>query len=149
MQENAWARLRESRAHARTRVTQPSPRIFLHICSACKKETRASLGGEGKHKLVLGMDGAGVYERPSVRQLTYDDGLFSDRAWLISWSATPHVGPNFFNFQCNNTIPTFRGASGFDEVVILLGGYGKLPRRKCWNGPNQPQWPIIPFGFLC
>ena len=32
MQENTWARLRESRAHASVRVTQPSPRIFMHIC---------------------------------------------------------------------------------------------------------------------
>ena len=31
MQENTWARLRESRTHARARVTQPSPCIFLHI----------------------------------------------------------------------------------------------------------------------
>ena len=32
IEENTWAKLRESRARDRARVTQPTPCIFLHIC---------------------------------------------------------------------------------------------------------------------
>ena len=34
MKIHGWARLRESCARARVRVTQPSPRISLHICTS-------------------------------------------------------------------------------------------------------------------
>ena len=40
MEENMWARLRESRARAKARVTHPSPHIFLHFCMYCVPGTR-------------------------------------------------------------------------------------------------------------
>ena len=33
MQENSWAKLRDSRVRGWTRVTEPSPRIFQHVCT--------------------------------------------------------------------------------------------------------------------
>ena len=40
MQKNTWARLRESCARTRAQVTQPSPRIFLYICTPDMIEKR-------------------------------------------------------------------------------------------------------------
>ena len=44
IQENMWARLRGSRVLARARVTQPSPRIFMHMCTltSCRLQVNGS-----------------------------------------------------------------------------------------------------------
>ena len=69
VQENTWARLRESRMHTRVWVTQPSPYIFLHICIVgtlffqAKNISIASLffhffASEGSFLLFLDMTGS-------------------------------------------------------------------------------------------